>query len=106
MKDVNDRQGHAAGDQVLRTVVSTMRSNLRSFDPIVRYGGDEFVCGLGGADLGVVQDRFERIGRSVQHEAGVGISVGLATLVADESLDQLTARADATLIGLKKRNDD
>ncbi len=106
MKDVNDREGHAAGDQVLRTVVSAMRSNLRSFDPIVRYGGDEFVCGLGGADLGVVQARFERIGRSVQDEAGVGISVGLATLLADETLDQLTARADATLIGLKKRYDD
>jgi GGDEF domain-containing protein len=77
LKRVNDRDGHAAGDHVLETVVWTVRSNLRSFDPIVRYGGDEFVCGLGGVDHDVVARRFEVIDRSVQSDVGVGISVGL-----------------------------
>jgi len=101
MKSLNDRDGHAAGDHVLRTLVAAMRSHLRSFDPIVRYGGDEFVCGLGGADLDEVGRRFELIGQSLRAEVGVGISVGLAALATDETLDQLTARADAALLEIK-----
>ena len=103
LKRVNDRDGHAAGDKVLKTLVWTMRSNLRSFDPIVRYGGDEFVCGLGGVDRAVVARRFEAIDRSVQSDVGVGISVGLAGLEPDDTLDLLTARADAALLDIKKR---
>jgi diguanylate cyclase (GGDEF)-like protein len=103
LKRVNDRDGHAAGDHVLETVVLTIRSNLRSFDPIVRYGGDEFVCGLGGVDHDVVARRFEVIDRSVQSDVGVGISVGLAGLEPDDTLDLLTARADAALLDVKKR---
>ena len=106
MKLVNDRDGHAAGDHVLKTLVWTIRSNLRSFDPVVRYGGDEFVCGLGGADLDEVERRFDQIDRSVRDEVGVGISVGLAALAADETLDELTARADLSLLDAKKRRGD
>ena len=59
MKEVNDRHGHAAGDGVLQTVVWAMRANLRPYDPVIRYGGDEFVCGLGGVDLDEVARRFD-----------------------------------------------
>jgi diguanylate cyclase (GGDEF)-like protein len=103
MKQVNDRDGHAAGDHVLKTLVWTMRSNLRSFDPIVRYGGDEFVCGIGGIDLAEVERRFDAIGRALQGDVGVGISVGLAGLEPDDTLERLTARADAALLEAKKR---
>jgi diguanylate cyclase (GGDEF)-like protein len=103
MKQVNDRDGHAAGDQVLKTLVWHMRSNLRSFDPVVRYGGDEFIAGLGGAGLDEAGRRFEAIDQSVKSEMGVGISVGLAELEPDETLDQLTARADAALLAAKAR---
>jgi diguanylate cyclase (GGDEF)-like protein len=103
MKRVNDRDGHAAGDHVLQVLVLTLRSNLRSFDPIVRYGGDEFVCGLGGVDQDVVARRFELIDRSVHGDVGVGISVGLAGLEPDDTLERLTARADASLLCAKQR---
>jgi diguanylate cyclase (GGDEF)-like protein len=103
MKTVNDRDGHAAGDRVLKNVVWTMRSSLRSFDPVVRYGGDEFLCGIGGVNLDEVERRFEAIGRSVQSQVGVTISVGLAGIEPDETLDQVTARADAALLDAKKR---
>jgi len=46
LKIVNDQEGHAAGDRVLQAVVSAIRTRLRSFDPIIRYGGDEFVCAV------------------------------------------------------------
>ena len=103
MKRVNDRDGHAAGDHVLQMLVFHLRSNLRSFDPIVRYGGDEFVCGLGGVSQDVVARRFEAIDRSVQSDVGVGISVGLAGLEPDDTLERLTARADAALLSAKKQ---
>ncbi len=103
MKRVNDRDGHAAGDHVLKTLVWTMRSNLRSYDPVVRYGGDEFVCGLGGVDLDDVERRFDAIDRSIKNDLGVGISVGLAVLKPNETLVRLTARADAALLDAKKR---
>jgi diguanylate cyclase (GGDEF)-like protein len=103
MKRVNDRDGHAAGDKVLKTLVWHMRSNLRSFDPVVRYGGDEFIAGLGGIPIGEVARRFEEIDQSVRRDVGVGISVGLAELEPDETLDRLTARADAALLDAKTR---
>lgn len=102
MKGLNDRDGHAAGDQALLTLVSIVRANLRSFDPVVRYGGDEFVCGIGGVDVADVERRFAAIDAAVRHEIRVGISVGVAALEANESLDDLIARADANLLETKR----
>jgi diguanylate cyclase (GGDEF)-like protein len=102
LKGVNDREGHAAGDRILRTLVATMRANLRSYDPIVRFGGDEFVCGIGSIDPGEVQHRIGVIDQSLRHATGVGITAGLASLESNESLDELTARADAALIEAKR----
>jgi diguanylate cyclase (GGDEF)-like protein len=106
LKRVNDRDGHAAGDHVLRTLAATLRSNLRSFDPIVRYGGDEFVCGLGGVDPEGVERRFGTIDQALQDAVGVGITVGLASLLPDDTLDKLILRADAALLDGKRRRDE
>jgi diguanylate cyclase (GGDEF)-like protein len=46
LKEINDVHGHAAGDQVLQAVAETLRTTLRGYDLIFRYGGDEFVCAL------------------------------------------------------------
>ena len=102
LKGVNDRDGHAAGDRVLRTLAATMRANLRSYDPIVRYGGDEFVCGISSIDTGEVQHRIGVIDQCLRNATGVGITAGLAELTANESLDELTAKADANLIEAKR----
>ncbi len=102
LKGVNDRDGHAAGDRVLRTLAATMRANLRSYDPIVRFGGDEFICGISSIDPDEVQHRIGVIDQSLRNATGVGITAGLATLTADESLDELTATADAALIEAKR----
>ncbi len=105
LKSVNDRDGHAAGDKVLRTLAATMRANLRPYDPIVRYGGDEFVCGIASIDTEEVQHRMDVIDRSLRSATGVGVTAGLAMLTAEESLEELTARADAALIEAKRSRD-
>ena len=104
LKNLNDRDGHAAGDRVLQTVVRTIRTRLRSFDPITRYGGDEFVCGLGGTDLAEAERRFESIGAVIEADVGVGISVGFVALAAGDTADQLTNRADAAMLVVKARH--
>ena len=101
LKTVNDRDGHAAGDRVLQSVVREMRARLRSFDPIIRYGGDEFVCGLGGTNLAEAQRRFDLIGVAIEADAGVGISVGFAELQPGDTADGLAERADAAMLGVK-----
>jgi diguanylate cyclase (GGDEF)-like protein len=103
MKAVNERDGHAAGDRVLRTLVATMRANLRSYDPIVRYGGDEFICGIASVDPAEVEHRLGVIDRSLRDATGVGITYGMATLTDLETLDELMARADAAVVEAKRK---
>ena len=98
LKGINERAGHAVGDLVLRTLAATLRSSIRSFDPIVRFGGDEFLCGMGGADVREVERRLAGTQRSLYADTGASFSVGLAVLAAGETLEQLTARADAALL--------
>lgn len=95
--DVNERAGHEVGDHVLRTLVATMRLNLRSFDPIVRSAGNEFQCAVAGVELEEVKRRFDGIGSSLYADTGVDVSVGFATLAEGETLDQLSAMAGAAL---------
>ena len=104
LKDLNDRAGHAAGDRALQTVVTAIRRRLRSFDPITRYGGDEFVCGLGGTDVAEAKRRFALIGAAIKAGVGVGISVGLVALAEGDDADQLTERADIAMLRVKARH--
>jgi diguanylate cyclase (GGDEF)-like protein len=97
LKVINDRDGHTAGDRALQAVVDTMRNSLRSYDPIFRYGGDEFVAGMSGTDLDDAKQRFDTIQATLARDAGIRISVGLAALSGDESADELTHQADQAL---------
>lgn len=98
LKQVNDQDGHLAGDAVLRAVGQSLREGLRSYDVIVRFGGDEFVCALPGATLSEARRRIEQ----VRHHLGelssdVSISVGLAELADTDALSDVLWRADAHL---------
>jgi diguanylate cyclase (GGDEF)-like protein len=101
LKAVNDVQGHAAGDHILQVVAQSIRARLRSFDPVIRYGGDEFICGLGGTDIDEAQRRFDRINREIQAETGARISVGFATLAEGDTVDAMTQRADEAMLRVK-----
>jgi diguanylate cyclase (GGDEF)-like protein len=105
LKALNDRDGHVAGDALLKAVVKTMRAKLRAFDPVVRYGGDEFVCALVGADPEDATARFDQIRDDLaSNHDDAAISVGVVELEADETLDDLIVRGDAALYAAKARS--
>lgn len=97
LKKVNDADGHEAGDLILRAVSKALLANLRPYDPVVRMGGDEFVCLLSGAELEDARARFDEIHASLDAGVGSSISVGLAKLRPAESLEDLLRRADAAM---------
>jgi diguanylate cyclase (GGDEF)-like protein len=96
LKGTNDVLGHAAGDQLLRNVVTSLRAHLRSYDLIVRYGGDEFVCGFSDLTTAEAATRFSLVNADLAAE-GTSISVGVAELKADDNLEDLITRADAVM---------
>jgi diguanylate cyclase (GGDEF)-like protein len=99
LKATNDQHGHQAGDARLRDVVSAMRSKIRTYEPIVRYGGDEFLCSFAGVDIQGVRTRFEEIDALLdERPGGCSISVGLASHQPEDTLASLIDRADAALM--------
>lgn len=103
LKQLNDSQGHAAGDALLREVVTAIQAHLRSYDPVVRVGGDEFVCALGDCTLADARRRFHEIQSTMrQTRPAASISVGFAPLCPDDTLERLIAAADAALYEVKQ----
>lgn len=108
-KEVNDRYGHAAGDEVLQRLAREALSAVRVADVLARWGGDEFVLLLSDARLqlargGVerVRQRIEAVSLRVGEQAlQVTISAGLAEHIAGESVATALARADAALYEAK-----
>jgi diguanylate cyclase (GGDEF)-like protein len=94
LKDTNDSLGHAAGDQLLRETSDSIRTRLRSYDLIVRFGGDEFVCGLLDMTLAEAATRFSLVNADLAATQHAALTVGFAELGAGDALSDLIARAD------------
>ena len=80
LKAVNDSHGRAAGDAVLQELASVLRQNLRPYEPVVRIGGDEFVCAMIGTDLETATRRFTEIKQIFDGSSIASMSFGLAVL--------------------------
>lgn len=102
-KTVNDTIGHAAGDEVLRTIASRLRENFRATDFIARIGGDEFVVlldidrKLAGDLQAHLQETMERIFKPIPIDGQVtftGAAVGVTFLQADDTVQSYVKRAD------------
>jgi diguanylate cyclase (GGDEF)-like protein/putative nucleotidyltransferase with HDIG domain len=110
-KQVNDTHGHQVGDQMLREVGRVLQAQLREYDFLARYAGDEFVAivpDLSGAQAEDLRRRIERavsrfslrVGREAR--ARVGVSVGAARFPEDgESLSALLIAADQAMYSVK-----
>src|SRR5579885_2904106 len=110
-KQVNDTFGHKTGDRLLREVARIIQAQLREYDFLARYAGDEFVAILQDLSAEQTAELGERIERAVSRfslhvrgdkHARVGISVGHATYGADaETLDHLLIAADEAMYTVK-----
>jgi diguanylate cyclase (GGDEF)-like protein len=98
LKRINDTQGHAEGDRLLKELSEALAKRLRSHDIVFRYGGDEFVCILPGANLEGAAPIFDAVVEAfVEGAAERSFSVGLAELREGDSPETLVARADTAL---------
>ncbi len=113
-KKVNDTYGHKAGDRMLREVANLISSQLREYDFLARYGGDEFVALVQEVVGSQVEELCARIEGAVSkfslslglnRFARVGISIGTATFGIDgDTLDHLVTRADTEMYSMKSNH--
>ncbi|MDW7739796.1 MAG: diguanylate cyclase [Bacillota bacterium] len=90
LKIINDEQGHAAGDELLKDCTRVLQSSLRNSDFLARIGGDEFAIILPATDEKAAQKILDRINNSIdrhnlEKQNKISISIGTAT-IHDKSL--------------------
>jgi len=103
-KEINDAQGHSAGDRALTRVASSLRVHQPSTSLLIRSGGDEFtlLSSIGSTDE--LRDAIERVRRELAPD--LSISAGIAERLAEESPRQTLERADGALLMSKHKGRD
>lgn len=108
-KSINDRFGHAAGDDALRHVAAALRESFSSSELIARLGGDEFVVlgSLAAAEVPAARARLlawlDSFNASGQADYRLETSIGVAQYRPSESLESLLERADRAMYADKRR---
>ncbi|MDO8179155.1 MAG: GGDEF domain-containing protein [Undibacterium sp.] len=106
-KSINDRLGHAVGDQVLVQFCHLIRSRIRAVDGFFRYGGEEFVLITVGSDMAAANNFAEELRALIERSVlipdyQVTVSIGVAKLTEADSADTWVKRADAMLYEAKQ----
>jgi diguanylate cyclase (GGDEF)-like protein len=104
-RDVNDRHGHAGGDELLRTLARELLAVMRLSDVLARWGGEEFVMMLSDSRAALARGGVERLRERVLQlrfelnglPVAVTVSAGLAEHHAGETVAQTLERADKAL---------
>jgi diguanylate cyclase (GGDEF)-like protein len=105
LKGVNETKGHLAGDALLVAVADSLRARLRSYDLIMRFAGDEFVCALPNTSVEGVRERFAGVSDALAEDpTGGSITVGFAELGDNDSAEDLIRRADADLLAHREHS--
>ncbi len=107
-KQINDTQGHAAGDQALTTVADVLRSQIRPYDHAARWGGDEFLVLLSPCDAVTLQTLGERIRATVEQQtrdSGMPLTLSLGACLSGgrSGTAEVLYRVDAALYAAKDR---
>lgn len=109
-KDINDQHGHQIGDQVLNHFAQTLSKNVRKFDLVGRYGGDEFIVLFANTDLIQANKAMQRLAQQLETpielpdhiSLATSFSLGFAVMQQDATLDNLIHIADQTMYKMKK----
>lgn len=105
-KKVNDTLGHAQGDRVLRLVAEQLQCETRPYDLLFRYGGEEFLICLPGADIAAAVQVLERIRTNISKIIAAQIpklrikltcTFGVTEMTPDLSVEEIIAQADKAL---------
>ena len=113
-KDINDRYGHHAGDQVLMRVAALLLGGVRGQDVVVRTGGEEFMLLMPETDHGAAAAACERLRAAIRDEPwdhiaadlAITASFGLATADDAADLTALAEMADQRLYAAKRSGRD
>jgi diguanylate cyclase (GGDEF)-like protein len=110
-KQINDTDGHPAGDRALEAVAGLLERSIRASDFAFRIGGDEFALLFPETDAADAAEAVERIVAALAGDGvlghGLGISFGLALFPGDaKTADELIRRADQALYAAKRSDDD
>ncbi len=107
-KQVNDDYGHAVGDRLLADVATRLVTAVGADHVVGRFGGDEFVIVCSGADEESLSQLVDRVTAAVSDPfpgpdgpLAVGVSIGVAVGWPGETADELIARADRAMYGVK-----
>jgi diguanylate cyclase (GGDEF)-like protein len=106
-KAINDKQGHAFGDLVLKTVVDTLQAQIRTTDYLARLGGDEFAILLTDIDQNHAKPIAHRLHTSLLEKMAangwdITFSIGVLTVLSlPESVDKLVSLADGLMYKVK-----
>jgi diguanylate cyclase (GGDEF)-like protein len=98
LKLVNDSRGHQGGDQLLAATGGALSESLRAYDVVVRWGGDEFVCGLPNASPDEATAGITRAAHLLSSRIpGAAFSAGHSQLRPADTLEDVLGRADDEL---------
>ncbi|MBQ0051711.1 MAG: GGDEF domain-containing protein [Treponema sp.] len=109
-KSINDGCGHDVGDQVIKDIARTIKSNFRTSDVVGRFGGDEFVVYMPSTkDFNLGELKAASMVRDIQEKVKIGeeqksasVSIGFTMVCATDNYDSLLKRADQALYKAKK----
>jgi diguanylate cyclase (GGDEF)-like protein len=110
LKRINERHGHGVGDEALRLVAGVLMGSIRPGDLVVRWGGDEFVVVLRGADHEAAKRRFTGLIDTLQESTGafpyeetLRVDWGVSSCSSPSDISRALAEADERMFAMKRR---
>jgi diguanylate cyclase (GGDEF)-like protein len=106
-KNINDTYGHLFGDKILKKITSTISNEIRKYDTLGRYGGDEFLLLLPSTKISSGVEVAERIRKKIEgmnweYEIAITVSCGIVEVKERDSLNCLLKRIDSFIYMAKK----